>query len=118
MNKDFPKRGGIYFVSLEPTVGSEIGKSRPALVISNDRNNEFSETITVIPITSNVQKIYPFETFISKDDKLLEVDSKAKCNQIRTIDKRRLIRFLGKLPESKIRDIENSLKIHLGFGIE
>ena len=83
---------------------------------ANNRNNEFSETVTVIPLTSKILKIYPFETFICKEEiEMLDVDSKAKCNQIRTIDKRRLIKFLGKLPQYKIEEIEVSLKIHLGL---
>lgn len=114
---NFPDRGSIYLVSLDPIIGAEIGKSRPAVIISNNRNNEFSETVTVIPITSNTLKIYPFETFISRDVGKLEFDSKAKCNQIRTIDKKRLMKFLGKLSEDKMKEIEESLKIHLEFKI-
>ena len=59
---DFPKRGEIWVVSLEPVIGHEIGKTRPALVISNNRNNQFADTITVLPITSKTEKIYPFLT--------------------------------------------------------
>jgi len=53
---DFPKRGEIWFVSLEPVVGHEIGKTRPTLVISNDRNNLFAETVTVLPNYSKNRK--------------------------------------------------------------
>jgi len=62
---DFPKRDQIWFVSLDPVVGHEIGKTRPALVISNDRNNQFADTVTVLPITSKTEKIYSFEVFLS-----------------------------------------------------
>ncbi|MFQ5688404.1 MAG: type II toxin-antitoxin system PemK/MazF family toxin [Candidatus Scalindua sp.] len=65
---DFPKRGDIWLVSLEPVVGHEIGKTRPSLVISNNRNNQFADTVTVLPITSKTEKIYPFETYISKEE--------------------------------------------------
>ena len=85
---DFPKRGEIWLVSLEPIVGSEIGKTRPAVVISNNKNNQFSDTITVIPLTSKTAKVYPFEALLPKEDTGLIKDSKAKSNQIRTVDKR------------------------------
>jgi len=112
---EFPRRGEIWLVSLEPTIGSEIGKPRPALVISNDRNNQFADTVTVIPITSKTQKFYPFETFLPHQETHLPQDSKAKSNQIRTIDKRRLIKPLAKLSSEKITEIEQAILIHLGI---
>jgi mRNA interferase MazF len=75
---DFPKRGEIWLVSLEPTIGHEIGKARPGLVISNDRNNQFAETITILPLTPKTEKIYPFEAFLSKEETKLPGDSKVK----------------------------------------
>lgn len=112
---EFPKRGEIYLVSLDPTIGSEINKTRPGLIISNNINNEFSQTLTVIPITSKVSKVYPFEVFLSSLKTGLGRDSKAKCNQIRTIDKKRLIKVLGKISSEKLREIEKALYLHLGF---
>lgn len=112
---DFPARGEIWLVSLSPALGSEIGKTRPALVISNDRNNEFAETITVLPITSKVARAYPFEVFIPKAETGLPKDSKVKCNQIRTIDKKRLLKFLGKLSPDRLKKVEKALLIHLGI---
>jgi len=115
LKMEFPRRGEIWLVSLEPTTGSEIGKIRPALVISNDRNNQFADTVTVIPITSKTKKIYPFETFLSHQETHLPRDSKAKSNQIRTIDKRRLIKLLVKLSSEKIAEVEQAILIHLGI---
>ncbi len=112
---DFPVRGEIWLVSLEPVVGHEIGKTRPALVISNDRNNQFAETITVLPITSNVKKIYPFETFLPKRETNLTVNSKIKSNQIRTVDKKRLIKLTGNVSEEKLKEVKQALFIHLNF---
>lgn len=112
---DFPARGEIWLVSLEPVVGHEIGKTRPALVISNDRNNQFAETITVLPITSNVKKIYPFETFMPKTETDLPVDSKIKSNQIRTVDKKRFIKLIGNVSEEKLKEVRQALFIHLNF---
>jgi len=110
---DFPKKGEIWFVSLEPVVGHEIGKTRPALVISNDRNNLFAETVTVLPITSKTEKIYPFEVFLPSEETHLPKDSKVKCNQIRTIDKKRFINFVSTLLSEKLEKVEMALLIHL-----
>lgn len=60
-------RGDIYWVIFDPILGSEIGKTRPAVVISNDINNQLAYTITVLPVTSSVGKVYPFEVFLKKD---------------------------------------------------
>lgn len=111
--KEYPKRGEIYLVCLDPTIGSEINKTRPALVISNDINNEKAPTVTVIPITSNIEKIYPFEAKITSKESGLSKISKAKCNQIRTIDKRRLQNFIGKITPEELKNIEKALLIHL-----
>jgi mRNA interferase MazF len=111
--KKYPARGEIYLVTLDPTVGAEISKTRPALVISNDINNQFSDTITVIPITSSVDKIYPFEVLLPSVGAGLSKNSKAKCNQIRTIDKMRLVKLLGKLRPEVIEAVEEATKIHL-----
>ncbi|MGB8952230.1 MAG: type II toxin-antitoxin system PemK/MazF family toxin [Candidatus Aminicenantales bacterium] len=115
MSTEHPLQGEIWLVSLEPTIGSEIGKTRPAVVISNNRNNQFAETVTVIPITSKTEKIYPFEVFLPRKDVLLSQDSKAKANQIRTIDKKRLLRPLAKLPETLLREVKQAVLIHLGI---
>ncbi len=110
---NFSKRGEIWFVSLEPVVGHEIGKTRPALVISNDRNNLFSEMVTVLPITAKIEKIYPFEVFLPGEETHLPKDSKVKCNQIRTIDKKRLINLVSTLLPEKLEKVERALLIHL-----
>ena len=92
------KRGGIYLAALDPALGHEISKTRPVLVISNDKNNTFSGTVTVLPITSkSLEKIYPFEVGIEKGKGNLPKDSKIKADQIRTLDKRRLIKTIGTL---------------------
>jgi mRNA interferase MazF len=116
--KAFPKRGEVFLVCLDPTVGSEINKTRPALIISNDINNQFSETVTVLPITSSVGKIYPFEVILLPGESGLPKKSKVKCNQIRTIDKKRLVSTLGKVSFEKICEIEDALRIHLDMYFE
>ena len=112
---NYPKRGEIWQVSLEPVEGHEIGKTRPALVISNDKNNEYSSTVTLIPITATIEKIYPFEVFISGEDSGLPLDSKIKCNQIRTVDKLRLLKPVGGISTEIIKKVEEALLIHIGI---
>jgi mRNA interferase MazF len=112
---DFPKRGSIWLISLEPVVGAEIGMTRPAVIISNDINNRFSGTVTVLPITSSTDKIYPFEVKIPKGTGSLDLDSKVKANQIRTIDKKRLINLIGLLSNNILIQLEEAVKIHLAF---
>ena len=95
-------------------MGHEIAKTRPVVVISNDNNNRFSGTITILPITSkNVEKTYPFEVVLDKGEGNLPKISKIKADQIRTLDKRRLIKTIGRLSEKDIFSVENAVKIHL-----
>ena len=110
-----PARGEIFLVCLDPTVGSEINKTRPALIISNDINNQVAQTVTVIPITSSTGKTYPFETLLQSQETGLLKRSKAKCNQIRTIDKKRLIKPIGTVSPEKLKEVESALRIHLGI---
>ena len=83
------------------------------MIVSNDINNQYADTITVLPITSSTEKNYPFEVFLSKSEGNLTADSKAKANQIRTIDKLRLKKRFGKISEEKINEIEKAILIHL-----
>ena len=109
------KRGNICWIDLDPIKGSEIGKIRPAIIISNDINNKFSDTITILPITSTTNKIYPFEVFIPKNTTNLKEDSKIKTNQIRTVDKSRLKKTTGSISKDLLIKTEAALKIHLNI---
>ncbi len=110
------KRGEIHLVNLDPVIGREISKTRPAVVVSNDINNRYSATITVLPITSqNLKKIYPFEVLIPKGAGNLPKDSKVKADQIRTLDKSRLVSRLGSLADDQMSAIDNAVKIHLAL---
>jgi mRNA interferase MazF len=109
------KRGAVCWVRLDPTEGSEIGKTRPAVIVSNDINNELADTVTVVPITASTRRIYPFEVLIPKGGANLKESSKAKANQIRTIDKNRVSGVIGFLPNSSIAKIESAIKIHLAM---
>ena len=110
------KRGDICIASLDPVIGREISKTRPVVIVSNDKNNAFSGTVTVLPITSKkLKKIYPFEVFLAKGNGNLPKDSKVKADQISTLDKSRIVSILGKLGESEIKSIDRALKIHLAL---
>ncbi len=110
------KRGGIYLAALDHAISKEISKTRPVFVISNDKNNEFSGTVTVLPITSkNIDKIYPFEILLPQGAGNLPKKSKIKADQIRTLDKIRLIKFIGSLENKEIAWIEKAVKIHLNL---
>jgi len=107
------ERGGIYWASLDPVLGSETGNKRPIVILSNDINNQYNSTVTVIPITSNTERLFVHDVFVPKGEANLPKDSKIKCDQIRTIDKSRIIGFIGKLLPTYIEKIELATKIHL-----
>ncbi len=108
------KRGCVYLAALDPVVGNEIAKTRPVVVVSNNISNKFSGTVTVLPLTSkNLRKIYPFEVFLRKGTGNLPKNSKVKTDQIRTLDKSRLIKLIGELGTKDTQTIEKALKIHL-----
>ena len=111
------RRGEIYWVNLDPTLGSEIKKTRPALVISNDQNNQFADTVTVLPITSSTKSLYPFEAPVAGGTGGLKENGKIKTNQIRTVDKRRLSsRPLGAPVDSQtLQKAEKALSLHLAL---
>jgi mRNA interferase MazF len=110
------RRGEVHIAALDPVVGKEISKTRPVVVVSNDLNNRYSGTVTVLPVTSgNLDKIYPFEVFLPKGSGNLPKDSKVKADQIRTLDKARLVKRIGKLGDDEIREIEQAMKVHLGM---
>lgn len=104
-------RGEVYWVNLDPAIGSEVKKTRPAIIISNNIQNKISTRVVVIPITSQVKTIYPFEAKIIVATK----DAKALTDQIRTIDKLRLESYIGKLSKSEIADVEKAIKLTLSL---
>lgn len=110
------KRGDIYFAELSPTRGSEIAKRRPVIIVSNDANNRVASTVTVVPVTSNVSKVYPFEVFLPAGDSGLPKDSKAQAQQVRTLAKERLVGSrAGQLAKPKLEMLDQALRLHLGL---
>lgn len=116
VDSGFPRYRDVYDVELDPTVGSEIGKRRPALIVSNDINNQYSETVTVLPIKGQPpERSYPFEVLIAKGVAGLSLDSRVKANQIRTVDKRRLVSYRGSLPPQYLPQVEQAIRTHLNL---
>jgi mRNA interferase MazF len=110
------KRGDIYYVDLHPAVGSEMDKRRPVLIVSNNINNKAATTLTILPITSNVSRIYPFEVLLNPEVSGLTKASKVQAQQIRTISKQRIIgEVIGSLNEKIMLLIDAALKLHLGL---
>ena len=88
---------------------------RPVLVVSNNINNKHSLTVTVLPITSNIGRVYPFDVFLLKGEGNLPKDSKVKTDQIRTIDKSRLTKEIGTVSEYIMNEAEQAIKVHLNL---
>ena len=110
------RRGDVWLVNLDPTRGHEIKKLRPAVIIQNDLGNKYSPITIIAPITSQkIEKVYLIEVFLSQWKYGLDKDSKVLLNQIRAIDKQRLIKKLGKIDELMMEKIDEALKISLGL---
>ena len=108
------KRGDIYFANLDPTVGSEIKKKRPVIIVSNNANNKMASTITVAPITSNTTKVYPFEVLLEIKHSGLAKQSKVQCHQVRTISKLRISEpKAGRATDDVMTRVDAALRLHL-----
>ncbi|WP_375506992.1 type II toxin-antitoxin system PemK/MazF family toxin [uncultured Nostoc sp.] len=110
------KRGDIYYANLSPVMGSEMGKRRPVLIVSNDISNSAATTITILPLTSNVSRVYPFEVLLNPEISGLTKPSKVQAQQVRTISKQRITgEVLGSLNEEIMVLINAALQLHLGL---
>jgi mRNA interferase MazF len=111
-----PHRGDIYLVNFEPTIGAEIKKTRPAVIIQNDIGNTYSPLTIVAAITSQTdEQIYPTEVPIPKGTANLDVNSLILLGQIRTIDKNRLIKKIGSVDVKTLEQINTALLVSLGL---
>ena len=109
--KATPRRGDIYWVALDPAIGTEIQKTRPAVIVSNDSCNRYGTRVVVLPITSNVTSLYPGEARITVRSK----PGRVLCDQIRSIDKSRLRGRAGALSQDELRDLEDAIRLTLGL---
>jgi len=114
------RRGEIRWVDLNPARGSEAGKVRPAVVVSNDGANATAErlgrgVITVVPVTSNVERVYPFQVLLEALDTGLERTSKAQAEQIRSVPVDRLGKQVGQVPAAVMTQLEDAIRLHLAL---
>ena len=105
------RRGDVYWVNLDPVVGSEIRKKRPAVIVSNDSCNRYGTRVVVLPVTSNVESLYPGEAIVEIKGK----PGRALGDQIRSIDKSRLKGRLGRLTADEMSRVDEALAITLAL---
>ena len=105
----YPKKGEIYLVNFDPTIGHEVKKKRPALIISNNIHNQYSPLVTVAPLSSNVDRVYPFEVYISKGMAHLNDNSKIMIIQLRSTDKKRLLNKIEAIEDKEILNKVNRI---------
>jgi mRNA interferase MazF len=112
----YPRRGEVYLVNFDPTVGAEIRKTRPALIPQNDIANRYSPITIVAAITSKFQvPLPPNKIMVRPPEGGLTVTSVVLLNQLRSIDRRRLVRRLGRLKPTTMHDVDRALQISLGL---
>ena len=112
----FPRRGEVWLVQFDPALGAEIKKTRPALVLQNNLGNRFSDITIVAAISSKTpQRPFPVQVLLHPPEGGLRQPSVIQLNQIRSIDKRRLLRRLGRLRPATIAAVEEALRISLGL---
>lgn len=115
------RRGEVWLVELDPTVGSEANKTRRVSIVSNNARNSVSSrtgrgVLTVVPFTKNVHRILPFQVLVTPDNANgLEVDSKAQAEQVRSLDVSRFVRRLGVLSSEDVAAVDEALLLHLGL---
>ncbi len=105
------KRGEVWWVEFDPSIGSEIRKTRPAIILSNDAANRNLSRVVVIPMSSNVAWLYPGEALVS----VAGTQSKAMADQIMGVDKVRLKGRIGVVSRGDMEGVEEAIKVHLGL---
>ena len=105
------KRGDVWWVNFAPSMSGEIQKQRPAIIISNDKSNKYLNRVQVVPVTSNVDRLYPSEAYILLNSK----QNKALADQLTTVSKTRLINLIGNLSKVDLYQVEQAVKIQLGL---
>lgn len=114
------RRGEIRIVNLSPTIGAEAARTRPAVVVSNDGANTTAArlghgVVTVVPITTNTERVYPFQVLLTTGDSGLDRDSKAQAEQVRSISVERVGRLIGQVPVDLMAHLDDALRLHLAL---
>ena len=114
------RRGEIVLVDLDPARGEEANKRRPAVIVSNDGANATAErlgrgVITIVPVTSNTRRVYPFQVLLPAADTGLDADSKAQAEQLRAIAVERVGRRIGRVPIALLSALDEALRLHLAL---
>jgi mRNA interferase MazF len=112
------RRGELRLIDLEPTRGSEANKRRPAVIVSNDRANATADrlargVITVVPVTSSIARVFPFQTLLPAEVTGLRVTSKAQAEQVRSVSVERVGAVLGQVPADLMAKLDEALRLHL-----
>lgn len=105
------KRGEVWWVRFDPSVGGEIRKKRPAVIVSNDAANRHLNRVQVAPLTSTVDRVYPSEAVVT----LRRKRNKAMADQLTTASKRRLTRRLGTVAPGDMRAVDEAIRVHLAL---
>lgn len=113
-------RGEVRLVDLDPTRGAEADKRRPAVIVSNDAANSTAArlgrgVVTVVPVTSNVHRVYPFQVLLPAGTGGLPRDSKAQAEQVRSIAAERVGTLLGQVPPRLMASLDDALRLHLSL---
>ncbi|MFE9889203.1 type II toxin-antitoxin system PemK/MazF family toxin [Streptomyces scopuliridis] len=114
------RRGDIFLIDFEPARGSEANKARPAVIVSNDAANRSADrngkgVVTVVPVTSNTSRVYPFQIVLPAEECGLTKDSKAQCEQVRAVSPDRMRQRLGAVPKQRMTELDAALRRHLAL---